>query len=75
MVWFQSASHVLLRGSRQPREVARLRVMVGVWLLVLTAIFAVVYHGGAWWAWPLVLVAMLHFGLAYRLVRGNERNA
>jgi hypothetical protein len=74
MGWFQSISHVLLRGSRQPLEVARLRIVVGVWLLVLTAIFAVVYHG-AWWAWPLVLVAMLHFALAYRLVRGDERNA
>jgi hypothetical protein len=75
MGWFQSISHVLLRSSRDPHEVARLRVVVGVWLLVLTAAFAVVFHGKAWWAWPLVLVAMLHFGLAYRLVRGHERNA
>jgi hypothetical protein len=74
MGWFQSISHVLLHGSRQPREVARLRVMVGVWLLTLTAILVVADHG-AWWAWPLVLVAMLHFTLAYRLVRGHERNA
>jgi 4-hydroxybenzoate polyprenyltransferase len=74
MVWFQSISHVLLRGSRQPREVARLRVMVGVWLLALTAIFVVADHG-AWWAWPLVLVAVLHFVLAYRLVRSDGRHA
>lgn len=74
MSWFQSISHVLLRGSREPREVARLRVVVGVWLLALTAIFVLADHG-AWWAWPLVAVAILHFVLAYRLVQSDRRHA
>jgi hypothetical protein len=74
MGWFQSIGRVLLHGSRQPREVARLRVAVGVWLLILTAVLSIADHG-AWWAWPLVAVALLHFSLAYRLVGGHGRNA
>jgi hypothetical protein len=47
MGWFQSIGRVLLHGSRQPREVARLRVAVGVWLLILTAVLSIADHG-AW---------------------------
>jgi hypothetical protein len=55
-------------GSRYPQQVALLRVGVGIWLLCLTAILYSSGHGGQW-AWLLVVVAALHFCLAYRLFR------
>jgi hypothetical protein len=55
-------------GSRYPQQVAWVRVGVGIWLLLLTAILYSSGHGGQW-AWLLVVVAALHFGLAYRLFR------
>jgi hypothetical protein len=50
------------------RQIARLRVGVGIWLLLLTAIL---YRAGVGGPWELLLVgaAALHFGLAYRLFR------
>jgi hypothetical protein len=64
----QSTKRVFQLGSRYPRQVAIVRVGVGIWLLVLTAILYQSGHGGQW-AWLLVLGAALHFGLAYRLMR------
>jgi hypothetical protein len=55
-------------GSRYPQQVAVVRVAVGIWLLVLTAILYSSGHGGDW-GWLLVGGAVLHFGLAYRLFR------
>ncbi len=51
-----------------PRQVAQLRVGVGIWLLFLTAVLYGTGNGGRW-GWLLVLAAALHFGLAYRLFR------
>jgi hypothetical protein len=53
---------------RHPRLVARVRVGVGVWLLILTAI---VYGSDRsdWWGLLLIPAAALHFYLAYRLPR------
>jgi membrane protease YdiL (CAAX protease family) len=59
-------------GQRHPRQVAIVRVGVGIWLLVLTAILYGAGHGG-WWEGLLVATALLHFGLAYRLVRIARR--
>jgi hypothetical protein len=55
-------------GYRHPLLVARVRIGVAVWLLILTA---VLYgHGqGGWWGMLLVPAAALHFYLAYRVPR------
>ncbi len=64
----QSPRRVFRLGSRNPEHVARVRVGVGIWLLFLTAIlYASGYAAG--WEWLLVLVAAVHFGRAYQLVR------
>ncbi len=54
-------------SSRYPRQVARVRVGVGIWLLFLAAVPSGSGHGGQW-GWLLVLAvgAALHFCLAYR---------
>ena len=63
----QSPTHVFHR-SLSHRQIARVRVGVGIWLLLLTAILHSAGVGGVW-EWLLVGVAALHFGLAYRLFR------
>jgi hypothetical protein len=65
---YHSIKRTFQLGSRYPRQVARLRVGVGIWLLFLTAILYGSGHGGQW-AWLLIPTAALHFGLAYRLFR------
>ncbi len=64
----QTIKSVVTLGSRYPRQVALVRVGVGIWLLVLTAIL---YNSGhaSGWEWLLAATAVLHFGLAYRLFR------
>jgi hypothetical protein len=64
----QPAKRVLTLGDRYPRQVALLRVAIGIWLLFLTAVLSRSGHGGLW-VWLLAATAALHFGLAYRLVR------
>ena len=65
---YQSIKRVFQLGTRYPQQVARLRVGVGIWLLVLTAVECGSGYGGQW-AWLLAVTAALHFGLAYRLFR------
>lgn len=65
---YQSIKRVSQLGSRYPQQVARVRIGVGIWLLVLTAILYGSGHGGRW-GWLLVAGATLHFCLAYRLFR------
>lgn len=61
----QSIKREIQRGSRwHPQQVARVRVGVGIWLLFLTAVLYGSGHGGRW-AWLLVPIAALHFGLAH----------
>jgi hypothetical protein len=64
----QSNTGVLKLGSRYPQQVAWVRVAVGIWLLLLTAILYSSGHGSQW-AWLLAVTAASHFGLAYRLFR------
>jgi hypothetical protein len=59
-------------GNRYPRQIALLRVAIGVWLTVLTVIFYNSGHGGGW-AWLLLVLAGVHFVLALRLVRIARR--
>jgi hypothetical protein len=49
---------------RHPRLIARVRIGVGIWLLVLGAIL---YAYGYWWGVLLLAPAALHLYLAYRL--------
>lgn len=64
----QSPNHVYQLRSWSHQQIVRLRVGVGIWLLLLTAILYGASVGGPW---ELLLVgaAALHFGLAYRLFR------
>ena len=59
---------LLQLGYRYPLQIAYLRVAVGIWLLCLTAILYGSGHGGQW-GWLLVVGAVVHFALAYRLFR------
>jgi hypothetical protein len=58
---YQSVKGVFQLGSRYPKQVARVRIGVGVWLLFLTAILYSSGKGGGW-AWLLVVAAALHSG-------------
>jgi hypothetical protein len=60
--------HLGWLGSTYPRQVAWLRVAIGIWLLALTVFLYNAGHGGGW-AWLLSVIAVVHFGLAYRLFR------
>jgi len=55
-------------GYAHPLLVSRVRIGVGVWLLILTAILYG-YGQGGWWGLLLVPAAALHFYLAYRVPR------
>ena len=65
---YQAIKRVFQLGSRYPRQVAAVRIAVGVWLLCLTAILYGSGHGGQW-GWLLVVAAAVNFALAYRLYR------
>jgi hypothetical protein len=54
---------------RHPRVVPRVRIGVGVWLLILTAILC---GSGSWWGLVLIAPAALHFYLAYRVLHGVQ---
>ncbi len=69
---YPSIKRLFTRGSRYPRQVARLRVGIGIYLLALTAVLYGSGDGGQW-AWLLAVTAALHFGLAYRLFRIARR--
>jgi hypothetical protein len=51
---------------KHARVMAPVRVAIGIWLLVLTAILYR-YRRGGWWGLLLIPAAALHFYLAYRL--------
>jgi hypothetical protein len=55
------------------RQIALVRVGVGIWLLVLSAIL---YSSGVGGLWELLLVgiAALHFVLAYRAFRSGKHD-
>ena len=52
-------------GPKHPLAVARVRIAVGIWLLVLTGLIFVLGVSG-WWALLLLPAAGVHFYLAYR---------
>ena len=55
---------------RHPRQVALLRIVIGIWLLGLTTFLCA---SGRWWGLLLAPFVALHFYLAYRLLRGAPR--
>ena len=57
---------------RHRRLAISVRLLVGTWLLVLTAILYGFGRGG-WWGALLVPAAALHFYLAYRLLHDAAR--
>ena len=64
----QSITRASQLTSWGPKQTARVRVGIGVWLLVLTAILYAAGVGGLWEI-SLVAVAALHFALASRPLR------
>jgi hypothetical protein len=60
-------------ARKYPNQVIVTRIGVGIWLMVLTAIFCTL---GYWWGLALLAPAALHFYLAYRIDRfaTGERN-
>jgi hypothetical protein len=61
-------------GYKHPLLVSRVRIAVGVWLLILTAIVYADGPGGGWGA-LLVPAAALNFYLAYRMPRALRASA
>jgi len=61
-------------GYRHPLLVARVRIGVGIWLLILTAVLYG-YGRGGWLGVLLIPAAALNFYLAYRVPRaiGSRR--
>ena len=58
--------------SRHARVMVPVRIAIGIWLLVLTAIMYA-YGVGGWWGALLLPSAALHFFLAYRLTHTAKR--
>jgi hypothetical protein len=64
----QSSRRIFGFGSRHPQKVGFLRIAIGVYLLVLTAVLVAGGVGDPW-AWVTGSFAVVHFALAYRLLR------
>lgn len=65
MRWREATRQPRWRWERRhPRLIVRVRVAIGIWLLVLSAILL---GEGYWWGVVMVAPAALHFYLAYRL--------
>jgi hypothetical protein len=69
---YRSIKRICTLGARYPRQVARLRVGVGIWLLFLMAVLYSSGHGGQW-AWLLAVGTAVHFVWAYCLFRIARR--
>ncbi len=69
---YQLSTRIFGLGSRHPQNVAFLRIGIGVYLLALTAILAAEGVGDPW-AGVTGVFAVIHFILAYRLLRIAKR--
>jgi fatty acid desaturase len=67
------AKRVNRLGARHPRQVAWLRIAIGIWLLGLLAFLYGSGDGGPW-VWLLAVGTVVHFGYAYRLFRYARRD-
>jgi hypothetical protein len=70
MTAYQSITRICTVASRHPhpRQVARLRIGIGIWLLFLMGVLYITGHGGQW-AWLLALGTAVHWVWAYLLFR------
>ncbi len=59
-------------ASRHPRQIALLRVGIGIWLLFLMAVLYSTGHGGHW-AWLLAVGTAVHWVWASFLFRVARR--
>jgi hypothetical protein len=55
--------------QRHPRLVIRVRVAIGIWLVIAAGILC---YDGSWWGLALLAPAALHFYLARRVARNVE---
>jgi hypothetical protein len=72
MTAYQSTKRIGTIASRHPRQIALLRVAIGIWLLVLMAILYSTGHGGQW-AWLLAVGTAVHWVWAYVLFQNARR--
>jgi hypothetical protein len=56
---------------RHARFVVPARIVIGIWLLFLTAVLYG-YGRGGWWGAVLIPAATLHFYIAYRLIHPRQ---
>lgn len=69
---YQLSTHSFGLGSRHPQSVAFLRIAIGIYLLALTAVLGAKGVGDPW-AGVTGVFAVIHFILAYRLLRIAKR--
>jgi hypothetical protein len=72
MTTYQSTKRIGTVASRHPRQIARLRVGIGIWLLFLMTALYSTGHGGHW-AWLLAVGTATHWVWAYVLFRIARR--
>ena len=72
MTAYQSIKRICTVASRHPRQIARLRVGIGIWLLFLMTVLYSTGHGGHW-AWLLAVGTAVHWVWAYFLFRIARR--
>jgi hypothetical protein len=74
MTAYQSIKRICTVASRHPRQIACLRVGIGIWLLFLMTGLYSTGHGGRW-AWLLAVGAAVHWVWAsflFRIARRRE---
>lgn len=71
---YQLSTRIFGLGSRHPRNVAFLRIGIGVYLLALAAVLVAAGVGDRW-AWVTSGFAVVHFVLAYRLLGIAKRRS
>jgi hypothetical protein len=72
MTAYQSIKRIWTVGSRHPRQIARVRIVIGTWLLFLMTVLYSTGHGGHW-AWLLGLGTAVHWVWACFLFRIDRR--
>jgi hypothetical protein len=72
MTAYQSMKRIRTVASRHPRQIARLRVGIGIWLLFPMTALYITGHGGHW-AWLLAVGTAVHWVWAYLLFRIARR--
>jgi hypothetical protein len=74
MTAYRSSKRIATVASRHPRQIACLRVVIGIWLLVVMTTLYSTGHGGHW-AWLLAVGTAVHWVWAGFLFRIAHRRA